>query len=99
MSAPLEVSYSWARQNLAQLMDRLLDENSITIVSRRGKDAVAMLPAKELNSILETLHLLRSPANAQRLHDAIARANAGEGVEQSLEELKAEVEAQARGQA
>lgn len=86
-----EVSYSWARQHLAELMDKILNENSVTIISRRGKEPVAVLPARELTSILETLHLLRSPTNAQRLFRAIARAEAGHGTPESLEELQANV--------
>ena len=92
MQSNSEVSYSWARQNLAELMDRILQENSITVISRRGHEPVAMLPAKELSSILETLHLLRSPVNAQRLFQAIARSESGESLPQSLEDLKAEIE-------
>ena len=97
-----EVSYSWARQHLAELMDKILDENSVTIINRRGREPVAVLPAQELSSILETLHLLRSPANAQRLFRAIARAQAGQGTPESLEELQASVKKaceQAQGKA
>jgi antitoxin YefM len=86
-----EVSYSWARQHLAELMDKILDENSVTIISRLGQEPVAVLPARELSSILETLHLLRSPANAQRLFRAIARAEAGQGTPESLEELQSSI--------
>ena len=50
-----------------------------------------MLPARELTSILETLHLLRSPNNAQRLFRAIAGAEAGDGTPESLEELQANI--------
>jgi len=87
-----EVSYSWARQHLAELMDRIMDENSVSIITRRGQEPVAMLPAQELNNILETLHLLRSPANAQRLFSALERAEAGKGTPESLEELQAKIE-------
>ncbi|NET54856.1 MAG: prevent-host-death protein [Symploca sp. SIO2E6] len=87
-----EVSYHWTQQHLAELMDKILEENSVTIITRRGKEPVAMLPAEELSSILETLHLLRSPANAQRLFSALARAEAGKGIPESLEELQTQVE-------
>ncbi|NEQ67308.1 MAG: prevent-host-death family protein [Symploca sp. SIO2D2] len=87
-----EASYSWTRQHLAELMDKILEENSVAIITRRGKEPVAMLPAEELSSILETLHLLRSPANAQRLFSALARAEAGKGTPESLEELQAKIE-------
>jgi antitoxin YefM len=91
MFSTSEVTYTWAHQHLAELMDKVLEENSVTIISRGGSEPIAMLPAAELSSILETLHLLRSPANAQRLFQALARAEAGEGTAQSLDELRAEI--------
>jgi len=44
-----------------------------------------LLPAQELNNILETLHLLRSPVNAQRPFSALAHAEAGKETPESQE--------------
>lgn len=89
-----EVSCAWAEKNLTQLMDKVAGDNSVAIISRPNQDPIAMLPAKELSSLLETLHLLRSPTNAQRLFSALERAEAGQGTPQSLDELKAEIDAE-----
>ncbi len=91
MLTATKVSYNWARQHLAEMMDNILDDNSVTIISHPDKEPVAVLPARKLTSILETLHLLRSPNNAQRLFRAIARAEAGDGTPESLEELQANI--------
>ena len=68
------ITYTQARDNFASLLDRVENENSIAIIQRRGHKDMAILAADELESILETVHLLRSPNNARRLLDAIDRS-------------------------
>ena len=63
--------YTYTRENLAQVMERLVSERDVAVISRRGHEDVAMLPADELRSLQETAYLLRSPANAARLLKAI----------------------------
>ena len=67
----LTTSYTDARKNLATLLDRIEQENSMAIITRKGHEDIAMLPAAELTSLLESLHLLRSPRNAERLFAAL----------------------------
>lgn len=59
----------------------MLDQASETlepiIIERRGKAPVALIDAAELSSIMETLHLFRSPANAKRLFEALEEAKTG----------------------
>lgn len=74
-----EVSYSEARQHLAELWDRAVAEREVIRLTRRGSEAVVLLAADEYEGLLETAHLLRSPANAARLLAALRRAEAGEG--------------------
>ncbi len=70
-----EISYVEARSNLGTLLDRVADNKDIIIVKRDGKDKnVALIAEEDLSSLLETVYLLRSPANAARLHGAIDRA-------------------------
>jgi len=59
-------------------MDRAVNDREVIVVRRRSGGAVAMIAADELQSLMETAHLLRSPKNAQRLLTALARARAGE---------------------
>ena len=67
----IQTNYTQARENLASLLDRIENENTMAVIKRRGHKDIAMLAADELSSLLETLYLLRSPANARRLLDAI----------------------------
>jgi len=70
----VETTYSQAREQLKTLMDRAVDDREIILVKRRTGGDVAMIAADELQSLMETAHLLRSPKNAQRLLNALARA-------------------------
>lgn len=74
----IETTYSQAREQLKTLMDRAVDDREIVLVRRRSGGAVAMIAADELQSLMETAHLLRSPKNAERLLAALARARGGE---------------------
>ena len=62
----------------------------MVIISRRGEEDVALVSAGELESLLETAHLLRSPANAERLLAALGRALRQESEPMTLEQLRAE---------
>ena len=86
----LELTYTEVRANLAKVWDRVIANCEAAIIHRRGKEDVALLPASELRSLLETAHLLRSPRNAQRLLTALHRAMDSEGEPLSLEALAEE---------
>ncbi|MFI5091017.1 MAG: type II toxin-antitoxin system Phd/YefM family antitoxin [Terriglobales bacterium] len=71
---PVGTTYSRLRQRLASVLDQVANDQGVVIVRRRGAKDVALVPAEELTSLMETAHLLRSPRNAQRLLAAIERA-------------------------
>jgi len=70
----IETTYSQAREQLKTLMDRAVDDREVILVRRRTGGDVAMIAADELQSLVETAHLLRSTKNAQRLLTALTRA-------------------------
>ena len=85
-----QTNYTNLRQNLASVLDEVIEDRGCVIVSRTGKEDVAILAASELASMMETLHLLKSPANAKKLFAAMERADQLESVtveSQTLEEL------------
>ena len=71
---PIHTTYSNARAHLAKLCDEVVDNKRVVIISRRGRNDVALVSADELSGLLETVHLLRSPKNAKRLLTALDRA-------------------------
>jgi antitoxin YefM len=87
---PKETTYTEARANLASLCDDVAENREVLIIHRRGARDVALVAADELESIIETAHLLRSPKNAERLLTALSRARSKRLKPQSLEKLRRE---------
>jgi antitoxin YefM len=70
----LKTTYTHARANFAGLCDEVTNNREIVIIDRRSGESVAMIAADELESLVETAHLMRSPKNAQRLLASLERA-------------------------
>jgi antitoxin YefM len=87
----IQTSYTQARAQLAALLDEVTHNREVVIIQRQGEDDVALIAADELTGLLETAHLLRSPANAERLLTTLARIRQRAGVAESIEELRREV--------
>ncbi len=87
----VETTYTAARANLAKLLDSAVEDREIVMIRRRNGEDVALIAADELESLLETAHLLRSPRNAERLLTALQRARARIEAPQHLDELRAEL--------
>jgi antitoxin YefM len=90
-----QTNYTNLRQNLASVLDEVIEDRGCVIVSRTGKEDVAIIAASELSNMMETLHLLKSPANAKKLFAAMERADELEGVRvesQSLEQMCEELQ-------
>jgi antitoxin YefM len=71
------VSYTELRSNLATYMEQVCDTRAPLHVTRQNARAVVLISEDEFEAMMETLHLLRSPANAARLLDSIAEADRG----------------------
>lgn len=84
-------TYTQARENLATILDTVSKNNEVVIINRRNAENVAIISESELNSLLETAHLLRSPRNAERLVETISDALADKIPVLSIEDLKKEV--------
>ena len=83
---------SEARSRLAEIWDEVETSREPAILERRGHDAMALLPADELRSLQETVHLLRSPKNAVRLLSALHRSRQGRTSPADLESLARELD-------
>lgn len=78
------VSYTELRAQLARYMDEVCDNRDALVVTRQNARSVVLISEDEYSSLMETLHLLRSPANAQRLLESVAEADAGNTFERGL---------------
>ena len=88
---PTETTYTHLRENLAGILDRVVDQQEVVIVRRKGARDVALIPATELARIIETAHLLRSPRNARRLLSALRRAESGKAQPTNVRDLRQEI--------
>jgi antitoxin YefM len=86
-----EITYSQVRANLATILDRVSENREIVKITRRNGADVALIAADELSSLLESVYLLRSPANAKRLFRAMEWAKSDAAMPQSLESLREEL--------
>jgi antitoxin YefM len=89
----IETTYTAARDQLKALMDKVVDDREVVLVRRRQGGDVAMVAAEELEGLLETAHLLRSPRNATRLLKALERAQSDSLSPLRLADLEAQLEA------
>lgn len=87
----LKVSYSHARNNLADLWNEVEDSRESAVIQRRGHEDMALIPAGELAGLRETAYLLRSPQNAARLLAALIRARRGRTAAKDLASLRKEL--------
>ena len=87
----IQTTYTQARDGLAKLMDQATQNREVIVIQRRGEEDVALIAASELESLMESAYLLRSPKNANRLLSALGRALKGEGSELTIEDLRSEV--------
>ena len=87
----VETTYTQLREQLASVLDRVVDDREIVIVRRKtGKD-VALIAADELSGLLETAHLLRSPKNAQRLFQSLREIDTRRIKPKSVDQLRREM--------
>ena len=84
VTAMRTINFSDARSNLKKVLDTVVDDCDVTIITRRDADDVVVMSLDSWNSWQETLYLMSSPANARRLLESIAQLNAGKGVEREL---------------
>ncbi len=79
------ISYTAARENLASTMDKVCSDHAPVVITRKRDQSVVMLSLKDYESLEETAYLLRSPANARRLLEAIHALETGRGVTRKID--------------
>lgn len=80
MSNMRVVNFSEARSQLKSVLDRVVDDADYTVISRRDAEDAVVMSLEQFNSLMETVHLLKSPANAQHLARSIEQYKSGQVV-------------------
>ena len=80
------VSFTEARNSLKSVLDSVVNDADTTIITRRDADDAVVMSLDYYNSLMETVHLLRSPANAEHLNRSIAQFKAGRVTQRELKD-------------
>jgi antitoxin YefM len=78
------VTFTEARNKLKNILDRVVEDADYTVITRRDADDAVVMSLDYFNSLLETVHLLKSPANAAHLARSIAQYQQGQVTEKDL---------------
>ena len=78
------VNFSEARNNLKLILDQVTDDADYTVISRRDSEDAVVMSLDTFNSLMETFHLLKSPANAKHLSKSIKQYQQGKFTEREL---------------
>ena len=79
------VSFTQARNNLKSVLDEVSDDSGdCTVITRRDAEDAVVMSLEHYNSLVETLHLLRSPANVAHLQKSLQQHDAGNVIERPL---------------
>ena len=79
------VSYTTLRQNLSSVMEEITKNREAISITRKGHESMVMMTESDYNSVQETLYLLSSRKNAERLDEAFGQAKRGEFVKVDLD--------------
>ena len=80
------ITYTTARQNLAKTMEKVCQDHSPIIITRKKNDSVVIMSLEDYTALEETAFLLRSPKNTRRLIESIVQLGEGRGTERELAE-------------
>ncbi|MBX2842174.1 MAG: type II toxin-antitoxin system Phd/YefM family antitoxin [Flammeovirgaceae bacterium] len=81
----IAANYSEFRTGLKKYLDTVEEDNETLIIKRKSGKGTVMISLEEYNSMMETLHLLSSKKNADRLYESIAQMKSGKIIEPKLE--------------
>ncbi|HTF85648.1 MAG TPA: type II toxin-antitoxin system prevent-host-death family antitoxin [Cellvibrio sp.] len=71
------ISFSDARNKLKSLLDQVVNDADYTIITRRDSEDAVVMSLEQFNGLMETVHLLKSPANVAHLSKSIKQYRAG----------------------
>jgi antitoxin YefM len=78
------LSYTESRARYAEVLDSVINDREEVVITRAGHEPVVLMSLADFESLRETAYLMRSPANARRLLDAMERLEAGRGEQHDL---------------
>ncbi len=80
----IAANFTEFRTNLSSYLNEVEDNNETLIIKRGAGNGAVLISLKEYNSILETMHLLKSKKNASRLYESIDQMKSGHTISRGL---------------
>lgn len=78
------ISFSEARSKLKSVLDQVVGDADYTIITRRDSEDAVVMSLDQFNGLMETVHLLKSPANAAHLSESIQQYRTGKTEQHGL---------------
>ena len=78
------INFSDARNQLKSVIDQVVDDEDFAIITRRDADDAVVMSLDHFNGLMETVHLLNSPANVAHLSKSIGQYRAGKTQQREL---------------
>lgn len=78
------VSFTEARNGLKSVLDNVVNDVDYTVITRRDSEDAVVMSLDHYNSLMETVHLLKSPANAAHLSKSIEQYRSGKTTERNI---------------
>lgn len=80
----IAANYTEFRVDLKKFLDKVEEDNETLIIKRGSGKGTVVISLEEYNSIMETVHLLSSKANSDRLYEAIQQIKEGKVIQKDL---------------
>lgn len=78
------INFSDARNRLKSVIDQVVNDEDFAIITRRDADDAVVMSLNHFNGLMETVHLLKSPANAAHLSKSIEQYHSGKTQQHEL---------------
>jgi antitoxin YefM len=78
------VSFTEARNGLKSVLDHVVNDVDYTVITRRDSEDAVVMSLDYYNSLMETVHLLKSPANAVHLSRSIEQYKSSQVIEREV---------------
>ena len=82
------INFSDARNQFKQVIDQVVSDCDVAIISRRDAEDAVVMSLNTYNSMMETLHLLKSPTNVKHLEKSLAQYRKGQTKEKTLVDVE-----------
>lgn len=80
----IAANFTEFRTELKKYLDNVENNNETLIIKRKSGKGTVLISLDEYNSIMETVHLLSSKTNADRLYESIQQMKNGKVLSKDL---------------